>query len=360
MSTETDNEHTDPHNILKKIVRIHSLTSRPDLNGKIGTVTTYLPDRFRYLVSITNPDPRAGQSSFIALRGDTLLPATTMDRAKGKITQVQAMARFLMTDPAISHEVRRMYTTLDQRLPSYIKPEYVVLIGLVLFILLIQMIGFHKTFLCFSVVFLVLITTGPDLMAGTNIKTMVRNFPYRLKVTLVQCTGMSWITNRMAMGVFVFILVLTGAVFLAPTPKKGSGISYESTNDVGMYGNVGQKYSMEDIYKMGYDDGNAFSDYGMSLPSSDSYSREPVERDYNDNLDYNSNMNYTPQPKTSNKFGFGIIISMLALGRELHKLAFTPDGKFDMQYFRMNFDRMEIWKKCMMGFLLYRVVNLFL
>lgn len=134
----------------------------------------------------------------------------------------------------------------------------------------------------------------------------------------------------------------------------------------------GVSFTLEEIYKMGYEDSSKNIEFGTSLPENhesfqftQSYSSMNI--DEKETFEYDD---YEPTPPPlppkqgssggGNKFGFGTLMSMFALFRSVKELGFNAEGRFDYPLFMANVQNVPPLKMAFMGFMLYRVVSAFL
>jgi len=401
----SNNNHIDHDFLLKKVVKIHNLSVRPDLNGKVGTVISYLPDKMRYLVKLSNPHPsvivnaaRSGTNiSPISLRRDSLIPATVVDRMKCKVFGVREMVTFVLTDATVRNELRYVYGSVMQRLPRnsyYILPALITILFLSMYL-----IGFSKTLIAFSLLVMIPALSLNDIVAGSNLRTIVKNYPYRVKETISRCTGYTRVTTRMAMSIFFIVMLLSVSLLFGPNvtsrpkvlryeyprdtmhdpdnslnqnslgyklPDEGSG-SHEfkpiviDTNET-----PGSQRTIKDIYKLGYTDGIQNNDYGASLPDINNdvlTIHEPPRQAPHNRFDSDHNYGYSHDStyhKKKNKIGFGTLLSFLALGRIIKDTGFTSNGNFDFNYFIFNLKNMKPWKMGLGIFMVYNLLKIFI
>jgi len=283
-------------------------------------------------------------------------------------------ATTLYHDPQTRAKVRQVYQEAQTRLPPGIKLEYAAGgIALSLF-LFIYLVGFTRFLFLSSLIGILGAVALPDILAGVGPKGIARNFPSRWREMLVESTGFGWITERMAMGGLVFLLLFSArGLVLGGGGGGGSKMSqsnapYNAPVNGGLSSESMVKWTMEDVYKMGFDDATNGKDYRQSLPEDhDSIghfapksSRKTMATDDED-MDWS---NYEPSnpPSSQKKGGFGIstVMSLFAVGRVVKDMGFNQDGNFDAPLLVANVRMMQPWKLGFLGLAIYRVIASFL
>jgi len=285
--------------------------------------------------------------------------------------QTKNAATIMYNDPQLREKVRRAYTGLDHRLPSGVKPEHTAALLAFVFLVIIWQLGVVRTIFVLSFILLVGSVALPDILSGASAKVIARNFPHRWKENLVKTTGLSWITDKMALGCLILLLLFVGKTLITPsgsnrvTPKYSSSTldlenSLQSTTDP--IPSMANQWTIDDIYKMGFDDATEGLKYGDSLaniPSDISITHAPPQRtassfSHNDDVNWNN----IPESKKS-KFGFGSAMALFAIGRVIKDMGFTSDGRFDVQLLSANVKNMEPWKAGLFMLAIYRVISVF-
>lgn len=345
----------DPSSFLQKQVKIHSVTAKPELNNKIGIAQSFLSDRNRYLVSL----PPHISPSPIALKADNLAIPSYPEIARGKLDELWGMVMTVYHDDNLKEVVRRGVTTVESRLPPNVKIHHVAIGTLILLLGTIYFIGFNKTVMLISLILMGCVVALPDIVAKRDIKSTVKNFPFRWKEAVEQNTGYR-LSQRMATGVLVVILVLSSKVLLSPRtrPPTKSGMD-TNLKESGISRNTGTSFTMEEIYNLGFDDARNEKSIGDSLPAdhaSMTFKSSSYNFDYDD-IDYD---NYipTPAPKKS-KFGIGTIMALLAVGRTVKDLGFVGN-RFESNLFIANVKNLPPMKLAFLCFMVYRVISVFI
>lgn len=379
--TSTSSSSADPASMINCTVKIQNLVSKPELNSQIGIVKSYNTSRDRYNVQLYSASPIAPP---IALKVDNLVHATLVEKAKGQLEQVKTMIQFVRTDPDVRRQILDMYHSFQTKLPSGIKPEYAI--GGVLFLLfaLTYMIGFTKLIMLMSIIGILLTVILPDIMAGeTNVKHILRNFPARWRNTIHDHTGYH-LSPKVANGLLFIILLLTTKVLVTPSIRADTNNTAKLTNteldmmmqqqqqqhnDKNTLNSQGQSsslqsWTLEEIYKLGYEDGVKKYDYGTSLPENHEtiLFSSSSGASFNDDFEYDYKPTQPPLPphqQKKSKLGFSTLMAMFALFRSVKELGFA-NGRFDVNYFKTNIQMMPPLKMAFLGFMLYRVVSAFI
>lgn len=346
---------TDPAKLLQKYVKIKGLASKPELNSQVGFVDSYLADRSRYMITL----PRHVSAAPIALKSDNLELASIIDRSKAKVEEIMFMGRAVMQDERFKETIRRTYTSIDQRLPGPMKPQHLLAGILLAFMLMVRMIGFTKFIFVSSVMMVILAVALPDLMSGErNIKTLATNFPMRWKEAIEQNTGLKP-SKRVANGILVLFLLFAGKVIFVPKPASTETFDYSSIyqkEDSPELSDV-PSFTMEEIYKLGYQDATNQKPFGESLPSPHKdmiFSSKSTPR-----LEVYDDFNYIPSsPPKKNKFGFGTAMAAISVFRTVKELGFV-NGKFEPSVFIANARNMPPLKMAFSGFMLYKLLSAF-
>lgn len=359
---------TDPPSTIVKIVNIGA---RPELNGQCGIVLSYSVDRSRYLVSVFS-----GSNDPIAFKPENLVRATFVEKTKAHFSMAKQQLSLLMNDPAVRERLRRAYATIDRRLPGPAKPEHLAVALCFLFVLSVYFLGFTKTILATSMITMVPLIAVQDVVAGADFQTIRRNFPGRCRENIESSVPLlrGKVSDRMALGAVLALLAMCGKVLVTPSRPAARFVAPPAVTPAAQTSpSAAGGRDMEEIYKLGYQDGKANADYGHSLPahslpgdldtprdlSSSSAARTtstssaiPMEDDYDPTIDYGT------VPKTGmSKFGFGTMMSIVYLFNQSKTLGTTPEGSWDFRLFVANAKAMEPWKLGLVGLSLYRIVT---
>lgn len=380
MSSGSTTTTTDPAGLLQAVVKIAN-TAREDLNGKIGTAVNYDATRGRYMVSVLGDAPGA-PPQMLALKPDNLVSASLTEKARQRAAEMRYYATQAMNDPAMRQQFRRFYDGVDRALPSRVKPEHTLMGIGVLLLSSAWFFGVAKTFLGGSLVLLLLMISAPDLVpqlqnGNLNLRSVLLNFPSRWKEMLVQTTGMTRMSNKVATAAFVLLLLFSGKVLLSPTPNARPATAPVSptTNGDAVGSVASRRASVEDSYKLGFDDATAGRPYGHSLPeprattatttTTTPYVDDDVERASGVSGDENIDWTYDPPPRPppparKNRFDFTTMMAMFTLFRTAKQLGTGPDGRPSPELLVANLRTLDPMRMGLMGLSVYRIVSAFL
>jgi len=359
----------DPAGLMGKTVKVHSIASKPELNGQLGTAISYLHQQGRYVVQLQPPGPVGSRAS---LKDSNLAPANYLERTQHTVAEMKHAATTLYNDPQTRAKVRQVYAEAQRRLPPGVKLEHAAGGAVLLIFVIVYMLGITRSIFFGSIICMLCAVALPDILSGAGPKVVARNFPARWREMLVESTGLSWITERMAMSLLVMLLLFftRALIFKGSMESARSGTSspYNAPVNGGLSPESTVKWSMEDVYKLGFDDATQGNDYRQSLPvDHDSIghfvSRSPATVTIDDeDMDWT---NYEPSsppppPEKNGGFGFGTLMSLFAIGRVVKDMGFTADGTFHPSLLIANVRMMAPWKLGFLGLAIYRVITSFL
>jgi len=377
-STSNTNNTNDPLGILTNpsssttFVKIQG-TSRDDVNGTFGLAVRYDVGRGRYMIRRVTDNQAAEVLS--AFKPEHLVKATTLET-------YQAQFQFLRNDPTIKRQLREYYNVAQGKLPAPVKVEHVAGGIALLFLLEVYVLGISKTLLLWSMILLLGMIVGPDLVVVRQAtpRTVVANFPRRCREMIEQSSPdfvRGKIPDKVAAGVILFLVVFTiksvfwsggsaagagagGTAAMVPPVTADSSTTTSSTRMMMM--------SVDQAYKLGFDDATAGKDFGTSMSSSsDATTATTTDIIYNDRyLDADYNMppsQPTQKSSSSSVFGFTQIMAIFYLYRTITELGGNPMNAgetFSMERLVANAKTMEPWKMGILGFSVYNLVKGFL
>jgi hypothetical protein len=213
----------DPLNILSNppstIVKIHG-TSREDINGQLGIAVQFSGDRSRYLIHLVNTQ------TTIAIKPDNIVKASTIETYQAQYSQIK-------NDPKIRQELSKYYMMAHNRLG--VKPEYAAGVLSLLFLGIIYLIGFSRAIMILSMIMMMALIVGPDLVNRIPPKQIIRNFPSRCRDAIEQSLPVlrGRITNTMAAGAIISLLVISLRVITYSPRKVASSTPLESLMEDG-------------------------------------------------------------------------------------------------------------------------------
>jgi hypothetical protein len=368
------------------LLKLQNISARPELNGQLGQAVSYSAGR--YLVSVLTAEiaatmaggNNAVEPSYLKLKPENLIEATNFEQLKFGAAVAFHHGELYMQSPACQDFGSYIMSLLPPPLQAKLNPEravlgaaIVVLLNIMLvFKLLSGWIGFTKILVFISLLALVSAITSPDWMEGVKAgkplkliaKSAAFNSPTRFKQLLIEMTGYRNISDKMAMGLLLAILLWSGKIILTPSarpsplqpPIHNGGIQERVPR-------IPQQYDLESIYKMGWDDAQAGKDFGTSLPKDILKADQAIHKPsgYEESFDWA----YDPPPppeKKSSSFGMSTMLSIFTLYRFGKDIVVTPDGQLmlDPAYIMMRLRNIEPWRLGLMGMSLYRVVNAFI
>lgn len=389
--------------LVNKLVKIQSLSTRPDLNGKVALVTAYLPDKMRYLVKLSNPHPSIIVNALrfgtnippISLRRESISLASYSDRLKCKVFGVREMVTFVLTDANIRKELRNVCASLMQNLSNN---NYYILFGIVVILSFsLYFIGFSKTLIVFSLLAIIPAVSLNEILAGSDFRTVIKKYPYNLKEIIIRCTGYKRITTTMAMGIFFVMMLFSISFLISPIAfqrskstkygypldkmngsyySKTKSLSHNFSDKVSAALDLdsttentveisGLKYTIGELYDFGFKDAIQRKDYGTSLPGVDTDDltyQEIATPTVVDSIDPDDDYSYSHEdkPQKKKRIGLSTVLSSLALVRIVKDIGFTSNGKFDINHLVLNLKNMQPWRICLSIFMVFNILKSFI
>ena len=368
---------TDPNNWVKNppstFVRVHG-TSRETLNGQLGIVLQYLDDKARYMVLLCE-----NQQSPVALKPENLAVCSgLLDKGKGYY-------QMFKHNPQVRQQFQQVQNQIKAR--TGLEAHYVLALVLVLFTVGCYGIGFSKTMMLLTTLIVILTILGPDLAAGKDLRTCLRNAPVRWRAVVqeqVPVVGPKIAANPWYLRAFTALMVLFVLYSLIATPKKGRPLSSSSstprTNSRGLLANtVATSELKQKYYKLGFDDATSGLEFGASLPKADAEEGPDTltgsiidDNDGSSNAargvgysswrqeeDFTTAFDPTPVKKKS-PLSLSTAFAAFTVYRILSPLAMNADGKLDLPLLRANLTNLEVYKLGILAFSVYRLVTAFL
>ncbi len=372
----------------------------------------------------------------VSLKIDNIKEANTVDKIRGQYYIFLNVLSYMNRNKAVlwNDAKTKWNNTVQQLVQSGVMPasfanlnsggsgsgiklEYLLGGILVALLAIIWKVGLTK-FIFFISVFGILLTVAlPDLMtaarnftassggsSSTNmtdqLKIVASNFPRRWREMIYSHSGYN-VSPKVANGLLVALLLLSGKILLftplqsSATSSSGKGgtkggltqtelnmMKQQQQRQQNNYIELEQLYTIDEIYKLGYEDGSSSKEYGFSLPDNHdelivtskvaNSQNAKYSGTYNDiDADADMNFNYddyqpttpplppSPPKSRGSGVGFGTLMSMFALFRSVKEMGFV-NGRFELQYFKSNLQSMPPLKMAFMGFMLYRVVSAFM
>ena len=351
-----------------QLLKLKGIESKPELNGRFGQAVSFAGGRYVVAV-IDSSHSQQDQPQFLKLKPDNLEEATQFDQLKFGARMMAESAKEFARGPKIDEYGNRVISALPLSLGSKLTPKTALfacaaisqLVLLMVLKLVGRVVGVWKVFVFVSMVAFVLSIASPDIVDGMRAnkpysliaKSAARNLGMRWKEQVAQMTGFR-ISDRMALGLLVALLLFCGKVLLTTTRSTPPRPPRPSTPPI-------PQYDLEYIYKLGFEDATASREFGASLPDN-----VAVEADLTQPIDQyeyekpNYEMPYDPQPKArGSSFGVGSMLSMFTIYRFGKDLITSPDGQIvtDPAYIMARLRQMESWRLGLLAMSAYRVVK---
>eukprot|EP00934_Nitzschia_sp_Nitz4_P007179 Nitzschia sp. Nitz4//scaffold24_size164493//121820//122899//NITZ4_002343-RA/size164493-processed-gene-0.209-mRNA-1//1//CDS//3329544159//7169//frame0 len=353
----------DPSDLVRNppsvIVKVQN-TSQESVNGTLGIVVQYLPDRARYVVHMTE------SQQTVSFKPENLVKASMFEQAKAQYQQ-------LTKDANLRREITNYYNLAASKLPPGVKPEYAAG-GFGLFLLLaMYFVGFTRVLMFLSMIIMLGLIVAPDLVAHGNIpnwRILANNFPMRCRQTIEQSIPMARgrLSDKVAAGIILFFLATTfmSAVMPAkkPVPKAPMPppVTPLSTGTSSAGGILTAK-SIEEAYKFGFDDATAGNAFGTSMPAAPTTTiPQTSTSSYSDPDDYYVPHSYPPpsfgKPWYS-KIGMWQVMAAMNIGRTLWELGRDAHGVFSPQLAIARLQTAQPMQLGMLAFSVYNIVRVF-
>ncbi|KAL3927813.1 MAG: hypothetical protein SGBAC_012919, partial [Bacillariaceae sp.] len=176
-------------------------TARAEMNGQFGLILGYSDARSRYVLVLCSTGAQA------MLRPENLEPCSTMEKYQAQYQQIR-------NDPNVKQKINQLYAKAQQLLGNNgaVKPEHAAGAMGLLLLVLTYFIGLSKMIMLTSLLLLLGLIVFPDIQTFglKKWKLIARNFPTRCRETIEQTVPQARgrITNRMALGVVVFMVLV--------------------------------------------------------------------------------------------------------------------------------------------------------
>jgi len=324
-------------------------TARQDMNGKFGLVVGFSNDRARYVLLLC----QNGQQAM--LKPENLSKASAIEKYQAQYQQIT-------NDPNVKRQIITYYNKAQQMLGG-VKPEYAAAAVGIGLLLMIYMIGFTKIMMLMSMIMLLGIIIGPDIMttsrSAVNWKVVALNFPRRCKETIEQTVpaARGRVTDKMAAGIVVAMMLIVGkTLFTSPPSSPRIPPQAVPPATATVIQSSSSSSSIEQAYKMGFDDASADKPFASSslqhlkttIPSA------PVN-----DIDYDY-IPTAPPPKTGGGFGIGTAMSLVMIGRTVMQLgAPAGGGGFDVQLAMANLQTLPMYQQGLLAFSIFNVLRAF-
>lgn len=329
------------------IVKIQG-TARDDINGQLGIVVQFNTDRARYLVHMTS------SQNVVSMKPDNLVKANYLE-------QMQAQYQQACKDP----QIQRILTQMQRGLPPGVTIKHAGMGMAALMLVLIYLLGFSRTMMLVSFILLGGMMIAPDLIEGKDRQTVLRNIPMRFtSMVREQFPGGSYIADKpyavAGLGVFMVLFFVKSMMPVGAAATTGASVMAGGDDMPQPSRNLAQK-SVEEYYKLGFEDATAQKEFGSSLP--DMMKTSP-NTDINNNYDMMDDLPDYPMPPPANNdgmlgklFSMSSAMSMMYLGKTAIDLGKDAGGGWRLDLFVNNLKTLESWKLGMICFSLYRFAS---
>lgn len=305
--------------------------------------------------------------SFIRMKPENLTTASYIEQAQAQFQQ-------LTKDPRVRQQLQQW----QQRLPPGVQWTHVAGGSAILFIGLIYFLGFSRTMMLVSFTLLLLMMIGPDLASGVPSSQIIKNLPMRFRsIVQEQMPGGRTIANNnyMLVGLAILILLFFGKALLTNPNRKAASSGSSAMNFINdaIPSRTSSSSSrtllnvktMEDFYKLGFEDAQAEKEYGTSLEVEKTriLKQQQQQQTTEDDLYSSTSTDYLPPPPsqqqslTSKVLSISNTMSMMYIGRTLMDLGRNADGSWSFELMKQNIVTLEPWKLGLMGFSIYRIIS---
>jgi hypothetical protein len=348
MSSASDPQSwvTNPPSVL---VKVRDITAKPHLNGELGVVVGYLPDRTRYVVVTCR------QQEQLSLKPENLHKANFLEQAKGQY-------QLLTNDPRVRRQLQQVYHRVQTKLPAPLQPEHVAVVLLLLILASGYFLGVSKTLMIVSLLLGLATLAGPEIAAGKSWEQIGRDLPRRATSTLRDTIRQSvpYVGPKLADTPYVvpallgILLAGTVKVLLLPAqprvPLETAATALRTEPGAPRRG--GALPDAEELYKLGFDDATSNLAFGTSLsPPS------VVPDDFLVNDDYSDMPSLTTNTRVS-PWNWSTLMSVFYLGRTMYALGWDPvQGAWSWGRAKANLVTQPTYQSAFLALSVYRVVS---
>jgi hypothetical protein len=331
---------TAPPSVVVKV----TATARNDINGLLGIVISYNLERERYLVHMTK------SQSTMALKKENLAKANMIESYRAQLQQ-------LRNDDRVKEKMSK-YLNLCSQYVAPMKLSHVVGSVLAVLVSLLYLVGFTKTVMTTSLLLLIGIIAGPDLMNRSPPQLVLQNFPERARSLMEKQMPIlrGKLTNRMSVGVVLLLvaiclqsLFLTGGKVQQPLVPEAPLLERKSP-------------SLERYYNMGYEDATEGREHGATLKEEQAAGMMP-EEELPDVLELDELEGVGKKQTVLSKINnVSNIASIFYLYRSMTELGTDQSTNlFSIGQLAANLQHhTEWWRKILLALSLYTVVRIFL
>jgi len=367
---------TNPPTTVVKVAE----TARDDINGLLGLVVSYNMERQRYLVHMTK------SQSTMAFKPENLVKGSMLEQYKCQWQQ-------LKNDPRVRQKVAQ-YLREMQHFVAPARLSHIMMGCGVVLLLLFYFVGFMNTILAVSMLALLAVIAGPDIVAKKPPALIAQNFPNRARVRIEEMVPAlrGKLSNKLALGIVAFMVAMTLRTLYVsaggrstrsagsmPIPPRPPTMASSGTAPVDV--SILNKY-----YEMGFQDAKAGAEQGSSIPATEIMQAE-LKRSLeyvntedistggtisDDSLYGQESSSYdaatAPPPSTSSSSWFDSkntasmtnAMSMFYLYRNVMDLGMdSSTGFFSIAQLAANVQHLELWRQGLLAMSVYRVLRIF-
>jgi hypothetical protein len=337
MSEDPSHFLSNPPSTIVKVVN----TSREEINGQLGIAVGFQGGR--YMVH------NVQTQQILSLKPENLVKASTME-------SYLAQYQMLTNDPRVKQNIQEYYEKAKRALHP-VKPEYALLGLVLLWFGLVYFVGFTKTLMVTSVVFLLGFLVAPDIIQGASFRTTLNNVPGRTRQAIEETLPFlkGRLSNRVALGILILMVAMSmQSVFVGGKRKPPMATQP-------MAPPVANKALQEQYYKWGFDDAKGGLEFGTSLQNLETTatSARPLHEDDYPPMEFDDAY-MPPPPANKRSFGFGSAMSAFYLVRLANELGTDAGNGFSFERMVENARTLEPWKLGMAAFSLYNLVRSFI
>jgi hypothetical protein len=339
MSEDPSSFLSNPPSTIVKVVN----TSRDEINGQLGVALGFQGGR--YMVH------SAQTQQILSLKPENLVKASTVE-------SFRAHYLMLTNDPRLKQKIKEYYEKAKRALHP-VKPEYALLGLAVAWFGLAYFVGFTKTIMLTSVVFLLGFLVAPDVLQGASLRTTLSNVPGRTRQAMEETMPFlkGRLSNRVAMGVLMLMVAMSmQSLFVSGKRKPPVATTRPMVPPVGS----NSKALQEEYYKLGFDDAKGGLEFGTSLQNMETTATATAARSLQEddylNMEFDD-ADMAPPPAKKRSFGIGSAMSAFYLFRLASDLGTDAGNGFSFERMVANARTLETWKLGMAAFSLYNLVR---
>jgi hypothetical protein len=359
-------EPNDPQGWVKNppsvFVKVHSVTSKATLNGQLGLILQYLPDKQRYTVLLCI------SQEVVSLKSDNLSVCSMLEQAK-------AYWQMLQNNRDLQGQYRQFVEQVQRR-SGGLKLEYLLVLLLVVLGALWYFIGFTKLVTLLTVVMMLLTIVSPDLLEGKDWRTVARNAPMRYREvirTQVPYIGpaVSKRTSYLALFTIAWVAFIGYSLMGTPSRNNKGWLPLKKSSAAAaprVLEGLRLEQEQQQFYRLGFEDATNQLEFGTSLPKVEAATidvgpKGVADVDDLEEDDYAWSRTGTAPSRGSSKSPFTLStgLALFTLYRILQPLAYNPtQHQYDVQLLLTNLRHLDTWRMAALAFAVYRIVAAFL